>query len=129
MASYNTSNAALHMVRVNSLPFLLSYPSVACAHASHTEFLTIASGVPSKKYESTIAMSARNFSSCKSFFFPSNFKTQYVVISLPVPNVVGIRIFGIFNSDAEYFATSWELPPPSPIIAERFLVLYSEITF
>ena len=49
----------------------------ACAQASHTEFLTICSGVPSIKYESTMARSARNLSSGpRSFFLPSNFKTQ-----------------------------------------------------
>ena len=54
-ASYNTSNACLHSVLVKAFPNLLSYPSVACAQASQTEFLTICSGVPSIKYESTIA--------------------------------------------------------------------------
>src|SRR5207247_10197477 len=49
--------------------------------SSHTEFFTIASGVPSIKYASTTAISAKNLSSCNSFFLPSNFNTQYVVIS------------------------------------------------
>ena len=99
---------------------LLSYPSVACAHASHTELR-----IHHSKYES---LSARNLSSRSSFFLPSNFNTQYVVISAPVPKVVGMRIFSLPISGAEYFTTSIELPPPSPIITDGSFDLNSDIT-
>ena len=51
-----------------------------------------------------------------------------MVISAPVPNVVGIKIFSTPKSCAAYFTTSIELPPPKPINTEGFFSLNSAIS-
>src|SRR5919112_6037961 len=115
MAFSNMSNASLQKGFVRGLANLLSYPSDACAAASQAEFLNMLKGVLGRKYGSIIAASARNASSCNSFFLCSKLITAYVVISAPVPKVVGIKILGTPVILLRYLQTSIELPPPRPI--------------
>ena len=91
------------------------------------EFLIISWEEFSKNCGSIIATSANNPSSWKLCFFPFTFSTEIRVTSLPLPKVVGIKILNFFNFNATNLATSNELPPPSPIIWEKFESLKSEI--
>ena len=74
-----------------------------------------------------IAISAKSLSLWKLCFLPFTFKTEIRVTSLPLPKVVGIKIFNFFNFDAANLDTSNELPPPNPITWEKFEFLKSEI--
>ena len=56
----------------------------------------------------------------KTLFFPLTLSTAILVTSLPLPNVVGTMIFVFFNLYATNLATSNTLPPPTPIILEKF---------
>ena len=60
------------------------------------------------------------YSRCFDSFFPLTFNTEILVTSLPLPNVVGIKILDFFILFATNFATSNELPPPKPTMLENF---------
>lgn len=78
---------------------------------------------------SKINASGINLGSSKLIFFPLSIKTAYFVTSLPVPAVVGIAVWGIFNFKATYLPQSIVEPPPIEITSVYFSPITDSTNF